>query len=262
MSGKSIQYKSLLGETADVDKSSRTVVVYFSKFGNKDLDGDIILPGAFTKTIAERGPKGTNEIFHLFNHRADMLNVMGKPKELTEDAYGLKAVTPFLKTPEADRVLEGYDSGVYNQHSIGYQTIKWQRNDQLQAYELLELKLYEGSTVLWGANSETPFLGFSKAKTKEQVKRIEDYVGDLWKAYEETLKLENRGVLNSSLKGLTELQLSKLKSLYSELATQVAVDDNQPPTGTDDLNPLKGFKAAEYLSNQLQLKLTLSQWKA
>lgn len=257
-----LQYKSLTGETADVDKSSRTVVVYFSKFGNKDLDGDIILPGSFTKTIAERGPKGTNEIFHLFNHRADLLNVMGKPKELTEDAYGLKAVTPFLKTPEADRVLEGYDAGVYNQHSIGYSVIKWQRNDQLQAYELLELKLYEGSTVLWGANPETPFLGFSKAKTKEQQKHIEEYVSGLWKSYEETLRIEQRGALNESFKGLADLQLSQLKSLYSELAAQVAVDETQPPLGTEGINPLGDFKAGEYLSNQLQIKLALSQWKA
>ena len=40
----------------DVDTKSRIVAGYFSAFNNVDSDGDLIKPGAFTKSINERGP--------------------------------------------------------------------------------------------------------------------------------------------------------------------------------------------------------------
>lgn len=256
---RTINYKSLIGETADVDTASRTIVAYFSKFGNKDLDGDIILPGAFTKTIAERGPKGRNEIFHLFNHRSDLSNVLGKPKELVEDAYGLKATTTFINTKEADAVLEGYASGVYNQHSIGYSVIKWQRNEIEQAMELTELKLYEGSTVLWGANPETPFLGFAKNLGGATAEQLNTYIEKMWADYEELYRLEQKGVLAAEFKGIARLQRAKLRSITTELATLKAVNGTQPPDGTVPPNPLKDFKASEYLKLMFYAQIELSR---
>ncbi len=256
---KSIKYKSLDGITADVDKSSRTVQVYFSKFNNKDLDGDIILPGAFTKTIAERGPRGKNEIFHLFNHRADLSNVLGKPKELIEDAYGLKATTTLINTKEADAVLEGYDSGIYNQHSIGFSVIKWQSNEMAKAMELVELKLYEGSTVLWGANPETPFLGFTKGLKDIDDTRIDEYVNDMWANYEEVYRLEKKGVLSADFVGLVHLQRSKLKGLHYELRQLCAVKEGQSLGSTDQTDPLKDFAVAEFLRNKFHTQNIL-QW--
>ena len=74
--------KSFGGCVKDVDAASRIVTGYFSSFGFKDSDGDIIIPGAFKKTIKERGPSGSNRIFHLWQHRTDM--VLGKPRVLKE----------------------------------------------------------------------------------------------------------------------------------------------------------------------------------
>ena len=257
--GKIIKYKSLEGTTADVDKSSRTVQVYFSKFNNIDLDGDIILPGAFTKTIAERGPRGKNEIFHLFNHRADLTNVLGKPKELVEDAYGLKATTTLIKTKEADAVLEGYESGIYNQHSIGFGVIKWQSNEMAKAMELVELKLYEGSTVLWGANPETPFLGFTKGLKDIDDTRIDDYVSGMWANYEELYRLEKKGVLSADFMGLAHLQRTKLKGLHYELRQLGAVQKGQSLDSTDQNDPLNDLNVAEFLKNTFYTQNIL-QW--
>lgn len=259
MLAKTVKYKSITGDTCDVDTSSRTVQVYFSKFGNKDLDGDIIMQGAFAKTIAERGPKGKNEIFHLFNHRADLSNVLGKPKELVEDSFGLKATVTLINTKEADAVLEGYQSGIYNQHSIGYSVIKWQRNEREQAVELTELKLYEGSTVLWGANPDTPFLGFVKSLDGVENARIEQYVNELWKTYEQVLDLEKKAVLSSDFIGLASLQLSKLKSLHFELAALKAVNTQQSQERTEGGDPLKNFNVADFLSKNYQTQ-NLLQW--
>jgi len=46
------------GTVQDVDLKSRTVTGYFSKFDNIDSDRDMIVYGAFSKTIKERGQEG------------------------------------------------------------------------------------------------------------------------------------------------------------------------------------------------------------
>lgn len=59
-----------LGLIAKVeDVSERTVSAYWSNFGNKDFDGDIIVKGAFKKTISDRSKE--NPILFLKNHNFD-----------------------------------------------------------------------------------------------------------------------------------------------------------------------------------------------
>ena len=64
------------------DISGRRVKVAISHFGSKDLDDDIIMPGAFTKTISERGPKAANLIWHLTDHNPSLKSAVGKFTEL------------------------------------------------------------------------------------------------------------------------------------------------------------------------------------
>ena len=53
----------------DIDATGRTVQFYGSAFGNEDSDGDIIMPGAYTKTILENGPGSRQpRIKHLQQH--------------------------------------------------------------------------------------------------------------------------------------------------------------------------------------------------
>ena len=56
------------GELKDVDVKTMTMTGYFSKFGNIDSDGDMMMPGAFKKSLNERGPDGTNQIWFLKDH--------------------------------------------------------------------------------------------------------------------------------------------------------------------------------------------------
>jgi phage head maturation protease len=54
---------------ADIDASKGIVTGYFAAFNNKDSDGDIIVKGAFAKTIKERGPQSSKpRIKHLLDH--------------------------------------------------------------------------------------------------------------------------------------------------------------------------------------------------
>lgn len=161
------EYKSLVASLSDVDVSSGIVTGYFAAFGNIDSDGDMIMPGAFKKTIKERGPKGANQIFHLLMHNPMM--VIGKPSLLEEDEKGLKFETKVPGTTLGKDSLILYEAGVYNEHSIGYRCMKWQEVEQAgqeNYYKLIEIKLWEGSTVNWGANDQTPFTGFKSAEER------------------------------------------------------------------------------------------------
>lgn len=157
-----IKIKSFKGQVKDVDAKGRIVTGYFSTWGYDDIgnpkpdsDGDVIMKGAFAKTLQMNGPETGNRIWHLFNH--DTGKPIGKPSILKEDEKGLYFETAFPDTVLANDVLKLYEAGAITEHSIGFNTIQ-ARNEN--SYTLLqELRLWEGSSVLWGANENTPTTG-------------------------------------------------------------------------------------------------------
>ena len=77
-------YKNISqGIIEDIDEMKGIVTGYFSSFNNIDSDGDVILSGAYKKTVAENGPSGRNRIMHLLQHNP--LMPLAKPMELIED---------------------------------------------------------------------------------------------------------------------------------------------------------------------------------
>ena len=153
----------------DVDLKSRTVTGYFSRFGNKDHDGDIMVPGSLTKTIGERLPKGL--IPHILDHDIHVtLKQLSKPK-LYEKADGGFFESTITDTQNGLDTLKLYRDGVINQHSFGFRIMKDDRKDD--ARYIKEGMLYEISTVTLGANSDTPFTGFKSLQPKEMVSRYQ-----------------------------------------------------------------------------------------
>ncbi|TGE05565.1 HK97 family phage prohead protease [Hymenobacter fodinae] len=144
----------------DIDATGRTVQFYGSAFGNEDSDGDIIMPGAYTKTILENGPGSRQpRIKHLLQHNTRA--IIGKFTELKEDAKGLLCTSIIADTQEGNDALALYELDLF-EHSVGFQTIKWEGdNTDPDNYvrRLTELKLWEVSSVTWGANAETPLVG-------------------------------------------------------------------------------------------------------
>lgn len=76
---KQYQCKDISNGVEDVDMATRKVKAVWARMGNVDLDGDIIAPGAFTRTIEQRGPLGKNLIWSLIDHKASMKSAIGKP---------------------------------------------------------------------------------------------------------------------------------------------------------------------------------------
>ena len=154
--------KNIKAEIKDVDDVKGVVSGYFARFGNVDSDGDMIKSGAFLKTINEN----FDRIKHLKNHDPDKM--IGKILELKEDGSGLHFTSQLSKNSFGKDALIEYQEGLITEHSIGYQVIKASNsNDEYQTLE--ELKLYEGSAVTWGANSETPVTGLKGLITEKEI---------------------------------------------------------------------------------------------
>ncbi len=139
----------------DLDLKQGIVQAYWSAFGNKDDGGDIVEPGCWARTIAERGPQATQpRVKFLYQHQETM--VVAKPSELVEDRAGLLATCQIPPTTLGKDVLILYEAGVLTEHSVGYEVVKAQWDSKQSARLLIECTLWEGSVVTWGMNSATP----------------------------------------------------------------------------------------------------------
>lgn len=164
---KNVSDSSIGGVIKDVDVKTGTVTGYFAVFGNIDSDGDMIMPGAFKRTLTNN----IKRIKHLAYH--DPWQPLSKPAVLKEDTKGLYFESTIVPTSYGKDIIQLYQSGVLDEHSIGYEVV---RDNKLDKYkELIELKLWEGSTVTWGANEQAG-TNSVKSMTKEQCLIKLDYV--------------------------------------------------------------------------------------
>lgn len=154
-----------------------------SVFGVEDLGGDIVHPGAFTKTITERA--GMIRVLDSHNTRS-ALDVVGMPISLAEigraelppkvlEKYpeatgGLKATTQFLmETPEGKGVFDRIKAGAVNEFSFAYDTLDSDPSDKEDGgtvRNLRTLRLWEYSPVVFGMNPATAVID---AKSHDEV---------------------------------------------------------------------------------------------
>lgn len=107
-----------------------------------------VLPGAFTRTLAERAQRG-DKLAILWAH--DPREVIGVALSLVEDDYGLRVegrlILDIRRGAEAYTLMqEGIQS-----LSIGFWPVKWRQNDQGE-YLIEDAELYEFSVVYAGAS--------------------------------------------------------------------------------------------------------------
>jgi len=196
--------KDISGSVKDVDTKGRIVTGYFARYGNVDSDKDMFREGVFKKSITESGPSGMNRIAHLLQH--DPNRPINKPMVLEERKDGLYFETKFPNTDTANDTLKLYQEGFYNEHSVGFNIGRSTKHPEMDDVQLItQAKLWEGSTVVWGANEQTPFLGF-KAKNKkdaikEKMSTIDTLLSKASFTDETFYKLQ---ILNEQLKSLLE----------------------------------------------------------
>jgi hypothetical protein len=141
-----MQYKSIKIASIKANVEQGVIDGYASYFSNKDSHGDIIQPGAFTKTIKENA----NRIKVLWQH--DMQEPIGKPLTMEEDSKGLYTSSKISETDVGKKALILARDGVLNEMSIGFNTIKEDYNAAINANIIREIKLWEYSLVTFASN--------------------------------------------------------------------------------------------------------------
>jgi HK97 family phage prohead protease len=126
---------------------------YCSVFGNIDQDGDVVLPGAFKKTLADWS-RSRQPLPLIADHDLSTAGVIGSVREAREDAVGLRVKARFSSDAKAQsvrtKIIEGHLKGM----SFTYQTVKHYMG-QLggkAARFLTELKLFEATVSPWPIN--------------------------------------------------------------------------------------------------------------
>lgn len=203
----------------DIDTTGRVLSIYWSSFDNKDRDGDVIVKGAFSKTIREQGPQGLGEQWFIKFHNPDM--PLATPFELTEDNYGLLARIKMPNTDPANETLTLYQDGHYKHQSIGFQPIRQQKRDNYN--EISEIKLYEGSVVLWAANPSAKFVDIKSFMSPKEIT--------------DELELTIKGLRNGKYKddtfALLEIKMRQLIQATADIASNTPAADQAPEPPTD-----------------------------
>jgi HK97 family phage prohead protease len=205
-------YKSFDMNVKDIDAKQGIVSGYFSAFGMVDSDGDIMMPGAFKRSIQDWGPEAKGRVKHLLNH--DPSQPLGKIVELKEDGYGLFYRSQIGTHKLGQDFVKMVESGLIAEHSIGYRVLREQK--AAEANEIHEVMLYEGSSLTaWGANEYTPILGI---KSSEQVIRIQEQI----KTFEKFIR--NSDVTDETIE-LCLIKVRQLAQAIDQASSTKAVDE-------------------------------------
>ncbi len=174
--GVKTEYKTIAFEVEDYDEEEGIFSGYGAVFSNIDSGGDIIEPGAFTKTIAE----GTGRVKILSGHN-DTLLPIGVPVELREDAKGLYMRGKISDTALGRDVKTLIKDGVLGELSIGYDPVVFDY-DESGIRHLREVKLWEISVVTWAMNEQAVITGYKADDFAAQVEATAQSVAEDIKA--------------------------------------------------------------------------------
>lgn len=144
-----------------------------SVFGNEDSVGDVVLPGAFTQTLADWKASG-NPIPVIWSHDwADPFSHIGAVIDAEETDKGLQVTGQLdMDNPKAEQVFRLLKSGRVTQFSFAYDIEEGALVDDADGihYELRQLKLYEVGPCLVGANQETELLAVKASALASGIK--------------------------------------------------------------------------------------------
>ena len=179
---------------------------YASVFGNVDLGGDIVVAGAFNKTISD----GNISCPILWGH--SMQELIGVNKEMREDDRGLYVKGEInLDVSRGREVHSLAKQGAVKGLSIGYQAVKWE-HEKTKAGDyirhLKEVKLYEYSLTPVPMNPDA------------QITRVKN-----WDVFLEELKVGRT---------ISRATRERLERIYTEISSLLEADAEEADTEQDE----------------------------
>jgi len=166
---KDIQTKHISNDVNyKMEGDKMTVSGYASVFGNVDSYGDIVVKGAFAKTISENRER---KVKFLWQHKMD--TPIGVITRLEEDEKGLLFEAEFADIQQAIEARNLLKIGAIDGVSFGYSVIQ----SEVDGENLLlkEIRLYEISIVTNEANSKAKVTDVKSVDPEERA--IDTLVG-------------------------------------------------------------------------------------
>jgi Escherichia/Staphylococcus phage prohead protease len=192
---------------------------YASLFHREDMSRDVVLPGAFSESLARRGPAGVKM---LFQHDANQ--PIGVWATLKEDARGLYAQGRLM--PEVAKAREVHAlmrAGALDGLSIGFRTVKGRRDRATGVRRLAKVDLWEISVVTFPLLPEARVASMKGRLTGDATER--DF--ERWLTRDAGLtRKEARALMGAGISGLKALrdagQDSSEASTEAQLAARIS----------------------------------------
>ena len=238
----------LKADVLDVDTSKNLVSGILNTYNYIDTYLDMLLTGVAAKSISERGvdSQAKAKIQHLRDHKLTTDNIIGKFTRLEETVYDGKEVLAFTSKIIDKSTLLLYQEKIINQHSIGFKYIdlalahkESQNEDERKRFKtyrekainpevadelgfffvIKEISLFEGSSVVFGANDLTETTGIKNKDPQTQQSYLLAQLELLTKNF-------RNGQFSDEHFKLIELQIKQIEQ---------AIIDIQPPSLKDTL---------------------------
>jgi HK97 family phage prohead protease len=133
---------------------------YVSVFNNVDQGGDVVLPGAFKKTLADWS-RAKQRLPLIADHNLSTEGVIGSVVEAKEDGVGLRIRARFSTSAKAQDVRRNLLEGHINGLSFTYETLK-ERFGTLAGKAvryLEELRIFEATVTPFPMNVDAVAVG-------------------------------------------------------------------------------------------------------
>ena len=207
-----VKFTSLDLKAVEVDGSFEG---YASVFHKEDMSHDVVLPGAFSDSLAQRGPSGVKM---LFQHDANQ--PIGVWASLKEDARGLYAKGRLMPEVEKAREVQALmRAGALDGLSIGFRTLKGRRDRASGVRRLEKVDLWEISVVTF------PLLPEARVSTMKGRR----FAGTTMRDFERWLtrdagltRKEARALMSAGFSGLKALRDAGRGSDEEQLASRIA----------------------------------------
>lgn len=173
--------------TSDTGTTTKSFSGYGAYFNNVDRGGDIIAPGAFSKSLADHKAAGTMPQM-FFNHEAFSMPI-GVWRAMEEDAKGLLVEGELIDTTSGRDTYAALKAGAVKGLSIGFRCSAFEIHNNIRT--ITEASLMEVSVVTFPMNEAATVTDVKS--DKEDSKMTDDdlksALAEAGFAYDEVVKL-------------------------------------------------------------------------
>jgi len=148
-------------KATEADDGARTIEGFASVFNNVDAGKDIVLPGAFTRTL-----KAIKTLPMLWQH--DTAQPIGVWTEFEETQKGLRVKGTIVDTTLGLDAYKLAKAGAVKGLSIGYSTKKYEIDSAKGVRKLVDIDLFETSLVTFPMNEKATVTDVKTAPTNER----------------------------------------------------------------------------------------------